>query len=297
MKRESEKRCRSLLAVALASALAAVPALGAEGERSPLPVGNGEERPVALAALLGVADGEEPREVTAPVYPEVRYEVEFLTSDDHLIRGTFLPTPIRQRAPVVILVPSIDFTREAYSGLASRLAQEGFSVLSIDLRGYGDSTAGPGGRTIDGPALDRAREWDFFRDMPLDVEAAIRWVRTSGVSGGGGIYLIGTQVGGTVGVLGMMRRGAGINGAVLVHPAMRFRGLSIFDELGNIQGRPVMVMVSREDGGALSTLRRAQETNRNVIPGIVPGYHEGRALLENEEGFEMTLEFLRQMTE
>jgi len=264
---------------------------------STIPVGNDSSNPPGLAALLGLPDGESPRFIEEPVYPDLRYDVTFEARDTMIIAATYAPTPVRQDAPVAILIPSTGFDRHAYDALMTELTRAGISALAIDVRGYGDSTRNRAGREFSGPEFERSGEPDFFRGMPLDVEAAVDWLREKSLVGRPGIYVVGTQTGATVGMLALVRRASHVRGAVFYGPTVRWRGLSIYDELGSVQNRPLQVVISREDSAGMTNLQRAQSVNQSVIPGIVSGYKVGIDLVNDPESREVVLNFFRLMTE
>src|SRR5687767_13271715 len=120
---------------------------------------------VAALAILGCDSDPRPREtgggarqakktVTArepapTLHPsgEPR-RVTFVTSDGVTIGATLRPGGDR-RAPAVILVHQLATDREEWAPVIAKLAEPpGLTVLAIDLRGHGESTAGPEGRVL-----------------------------------------------------------------------------------------------------------------------------------------------------
>ena len=76
----------------------------------------------------------------------------------------------------VVLAHGVVFNKESWSPQAQRLAAEGFEVLAIDFRGYGDSAAGSKGGALQ-----------------LDVLGAIRYLQAQGAEK---ISVIGGSMGG-----------------------------------------------------------------------------------------------------
>ena len=85
-------------------------------------------------------------------------EVAFATADGLTLHGWFTPPP--ENAPVVVVFNGNAGNRANRAPLGAGLSNEGFGVLLLDYRGYGDN---PGHPTADG--------------LALDARAAVEWVR------------------------------------------------------------------------------------------------------------------------
>ena len=74
-------------------------------------------------------------------------KVSFDTVDGVTLQGTFYPSPKGKNEPTVLLLHRIgsDSHKDGWDALASKLQDKGYSVLSFDFRGHGNST------TIDPP--------------------------------------------------------------------------------------------------------------------------------------------------
>jgi len=97
---------------------------------------------VLLAAALslpGAAQGQ------AAKQKAVTKDVSFQTADGVKITGTLYPSPGGKREAVAMLLHSFDLKKggssqqAGWSDLAASLQKEGFTVLSFDFRGFGDS--------------------------------------------------------------------------------------------------------------------------------------------------------------
>jgi hypothetical protein len=69
-------------------------------------------------------------------------KVKFKSVDEVDLHGTFYASDKRQKAPAVMIIHAIGDSsrRKEYSELAAKLQKDGFSVLTFDLRGHGQST-------------------------------------------------------------------------------------------------------------------------------------------------------------
>ena len=90
----------------------------------------------AVAALLLT-----PTETTAA------QRVTFRTDDGVTLSATWYE-PSTRLGPAVILVHMLTRTRRDWEPIAQRLSSDGIGALALDLRGHGESAAGPRGRRI-----------------------------------------------------------------------------------------------------------------------------------------------------
>ncbi len=119
-------------------------------------------------------------------------------------RSAFLDAPAPDaRPPAVVLVHGISSDRASLSGLARRLADSGFAVLTLDVRGHGENrNRFPVGR-------GRA---DFLAG---DFAAAVDFLRTTALVDGSHIALLGHSMG-AGGALDFATRDSGLDAVVLI---------------------------------------------------------------------------------
>jgi pimeloyl-ACP methyl ester carboxylesterase len=88
------------------------------------------------------------------------------------------PMPASERAPVAILIHGYSEDRSTMSSLAWRLAQNGYAVLAVDVRGHGEN------RTPFDP-----------EGINEDIKAAVEFARASALVDGSRLVLIGHSMG------------------------------------------------------------------------------------------------------
>jgi len=78
-------------------------------------------------------------------------KVTFDTVDGVTLQGTFYPSPKGKDEPTVLMLHKIgsDSHKDGWDSLAAKLAEKGYSVLSFDFRGHGNSTS-----------VDTTKFWD-----------------------------------------------------------------------------------------------------------------------------------------
>ena len=87
------------------------------------------------------------------------------------------PRPADERPPVVVVAHGYSADRASMSGLARSLAEAGYAVLSIDLRGHGSNTN------------------RFQGDLRDDIDAAVDWAQTSPYVDGDQLAVLGHSMG------------------------------------------------------------------------------------------------------
>src|SRR6266849_4454054 len=92
------------------------------------------------------------------------------------LKGTYFAAG--KPGPGVLLLHQCNRQRKVWDDLAARLATAGFHVMTVDLRGYGDSSGTP----VDKLSPEEIRVV-FSEKMPTDVETAYQYlVSQPGVS-------------------------------------------------------------------------------------------------------------------
>jgi dienelactone hydrolase len=121
------------------------------------------------------------------------------------------PPPRGERPPAVVLAHGFASDHILLSGLARRLAQNGYAVLAIDLRGHGANR---------NPIPDgRGRpDWLF-----QDLSAAVEYLRGSPYVDGSRIALIGHSMG-AFAALDFATRDSGLDGVVAISGAQTLVG-------------------------------------------------------------------------
>lgn len=97
-------------------------------------------RPLGL--LLGLALLASPPLGGAARAADKSTKVTFDTKDGVTLQGTFYPSPKGKDEPTVLLLHKVggESHKDGWDGLADKLNEKGYSVLSFDLRGHGAST-------------------------------------------------------------------------------------------------------------------------------------------------------------
>ncbi len=108
------------------------------------------------------------------------------------IRGSFaLPDGAQAPIPVALLLHGFGESRTVWDALNERLLAEGWAVLAIDLRGHGQSRVNGQGAVVTAVEFWRSDPQQF----PLDVRAALDWLKTRPRLDSDRIVVMGSDVG------------------------------------------------------------------------------------------------------
>ncbi|MBD3304795.1 alpha/beta fold hydrolase [candidate division KSB3 bacterium] len=114
----------------------------------------------------------------------------------------------QQRRPVVILLHDYGLNRRDWSFFIPDLAQRGYNVLALDLRGHGQSE----GRGQYSPA-------SLLQQGHLDVLAALEWIEDNTQSDADQIFLIGAGVGADIAYMSSGKFPKQIQATVAISPS------------------------------------------------------------------------------
>jgi pimeloyl-ACP methyl ester carboxylesterase len=150
-------------------------------------------------------------------------KVSFLTDDGVLIVGTYYtPVSSHQATNAIILLHMFGRDRNDWNAFASNLSNStnGYDVLSIDLRGHGESI-NQNGKTI---SFQSFTPPDFIK-MVLDVKAAKHFLVAQKNISPNNIAIVGASIGANVG-LKYAASDPSVKAVVLLSPGLNYKGIA-----------------------------------------------------------------------
>ena len=168
--------------------------------------------------------------------------VRFKTADGWTLAALYQPP--RKGEPAAILVHGVASDKHEWDAFAGRLRALGWGTLAIDLRGHGESRAGPEGPG-DFRTFDRDGTWPALEG---DLTAAVAFLKKKGLRPGR-IGLIGASIGANL-ASRVFAAAPSLGWAVLLSPGGEYRGVALSSDL---EGRRVLMAASPEDGYAYRT--------------------------------------------
>lgn len=166
-----------------------------------------------------------------------------IKTDDGLSLAASLYLPSKSgRAPAVMLVHPPGGTRQEQEDVARQLVRRGFAVLSMDLRGHGQSIIGDAGFATLSPE-EQERMWTFTL---RDLEAGASFLR-----GRRDIHTTNLSVVGFAQSCGLALRHASqdenVRAVVLVSPDEQQLGFNLADEIKRCGGLPTLILTPRDN--------------------------------------------------
>lgn len=171
--------------------------------------------------------------------------VEYTTTDGVKIVGDFW-TPIKTTktgAPLVILLHMYRSDRTAWHPQIVALEYAGFAIMSIDLRGHGESIE-PAAMNL--AARVQSRDATLFNAMHKDVAGAYEWVRSRSDVDLSRIAIIGASVGCSV-ALDYAQRDLSVDTVALLSPGTTYLGVDSMAHIKDFGPRHVLLITSEEE--------------------------------------------------
>lgn len=139
----------------------------------------------------------------------------------------------------VLLIHDEGRSRTDWELVAPKLAQAGFRVLAIDLRGHGAST------------LPAPLQQDDWPKLTADVAAGVQWLVTNGATE---VHLVGERVGANL-ALAAAPASDRVTDLVLMSPALNAHGIRVSTGVEALGERSVLVVAGAADPLAAKTGR------------------------------------------
>jgi alpha-beta hydrolase superfamily lysophospholipase len=172
--------------------------------------------------------------------------VTFRTDDGVTLSGTWYE-PSSRMGPAVILVHMLSRTRREWEPIAQRLASDGIGALAFDLRGHGESGAGPLGTP------DRVD----YSTMVLDLRAARRFLAQRSDVQQARVGVAGASLGANLAAL-LASADPSIASVALLSPSLDYRGLRI-EAAARKVSRPMLLVAGDDDPYAARSARDLQK--------------------------------------
>ncbi len=172
--------------------------------------------------------------------------LSFTTADGVTLVGAFYP-PSTPPAPGVLLLHMMGRQKEDWAPFATRLQEEGYAVLALDLRGHGESGGEP-----DWAAMpdDVARAWATLVAQPeVDPEQTA---------------IVGASIGANLALVAAAAEPR-VRAVVLLSPGLDYRGVRTEEAIVAYGERPILIVASQDDAYAAESAQR--------LDGLAQGPH------------------------
>jgi len=203
--------------------------------------------------------------------------VELKTTDETALAATYYPAGTTN-APALVLVHMLNSNKESWQKFAAAAQQSGYAVLTIDLRGHGQSK----GRGFQ------------FNLMDDDVDAALAWLMARPELDKTRLGAVGASIGANL-VLRAGSRHPEVKTLVLLSAGLDYRGLGTLEALAAYGQRSIMLVAAENDTYAATSAQtlNSQALGRHQLQ-IYPGSDHGTDLFAAQAGLQpMILAWLK----
>lgn len=160
--------------------------------------------------------------------------------------------------PGLLLLHACNRDRSSWNGLASAATADGFHVLALDLRGYGQSGGAPAKDPLQ-------QQWIADREWPGDIDAAYAWLASQPGVDKTRMAAAGADCGVSP-ALQLVARHPEVRTVVLLSGALPAKNR---DLMRDSPALPILAAASRGDGGVLEAMRWALGWSRNPTTRFV----------------------------
>jgi dienelactone hydrolase len=212
----------------------------------------------AISTDAAPGAGAQKQAVQSPVI------VTLTTSDAVQLKGTYYPPKDTTVKAAALLLLHEAFTNRKVWDSFVKVAQEGgYAVLTVDLRGHGQS----GG------------EKTFDSSMDNDVDAALAWLKASPDVDGNRMGIVGASLGANLALRGGARYPE-IKSVIMLSPGMQLWKIGIDKAIVEYGARPLLLVASKDDAypaGTVQTLSKKALGDHQLQ--IYPGKEHGTKIL------------------
>ncbi len=216
--------------------------------------------------------------VTSPTSTPIDIFVRTLvinTSDGYNISATWRTPLVGRPRANVILLHGVGGTQREFDELATMLARNRYSALTIDFRGHGESLHYQGRSFQSFSARD-------YASMEYDVQAAYDVLSANQLPA----YIIGASVGSSI-ALAFASNVQDIRGVALLSPGVNYRGIGVDQSALDYGRRSLFIAASKEDGYAYESSQTiaayARQSGATPTLELYAGAGHGTRMLSHTE--------------
>ncbi len=183
-------------------------------------------------------------------------KISFVTKDGVTIVGNYYPNKSAKFAGILIhMRPK---TKESFDEFARLLQKEGYAILSIDLRGHGESVNSIFGK-LDYQKFTEEEEKKSIED----INSASLFLEKEGFSKESQ-FLIGASIGANLSFQ-FLSENPNVKAIVLLSPGLNYRGVILENFKKENLGEKIFVVAAQDDDQALLAGRKLKEWYPNIL--------------------------------
>lgn len=198
---------------------------------------------------------------------------EVIASENFKLVGSFYPVK-EQNPPVVLLLHMLGRNRGDWNVFARHLQKEGIAVLSLDLRGHGESTNYL-------KSYWRSFDLQEYQKYVPDLNSVFAYLDSKGINNKQ-IGILGVGIGSNV-AMNYAAMHKNIKTLVLVDPGFEYQGIKIEQAIRNYGERPIFVICNAQNKYALSTVKSIQQLIKGKIKVDIYNFNSNWPYLFNNQ--------------
>lgn len=198
----------------------------------------------------------------------------FTTPDNFIIKGDYYDEG--KCYPTVLLLPMLGHTKESYIPLISKLIDNKYNVLAIDMRGHGHSRDMVGSKGHSFKSFTK-EDWE---KLTLDVSAALKYLCEK-KQNCTNIYIIGSSIGANTAIISGKKHPGKVNAVIGISPGLDFHGLKPIGYINN--NKPTLLISAKDDEYSSESVEELKESNpKDITELIYPEGGHGTDLFETQ---------------
>ncbi|RJP57935.1 MAG: alpha/beta hydrolase [Candidatus Auribacter fodinae] len=179
-------------------------------------------------------------------------EVSFITKDNVTIFADYYPPS--KPSPVLILLHMYGRSRQTWEPAVADWYNRGFTILSIDLRGHGQSTVKDGKEFRF--TYPKSKTDNMFIDAWQDVEAGIEYLKQYPACMTDRTLIVGASIGCSVALLAGSKLEQ-VRGAVLMSPGTNYLQVNSLEHIKSFAPKPLLMLSDEKESSASEQLIKA----------------------------------------
>ena len=203
---------------------------------------------------------------------------DILKTRDGLTLAAHRYVPLDENPPGLVLVHRAGGNRSVWEAFAVQAQQAGYLVITMDLRGHGESRKG-----VDGPLSYRNFSDADWQKISLDIEAALERLRALGANSND-LFLVGEDFGANLALQYTVEHRE-VQGVVLLSAGASYHGIRAAPLMEQMTTRPsLLVWGERDDYAASCGATLQQRAPGHVEVRIYPGTAHGADIFSTSPG-------------
>jgi dienelactone hydrolase len=187
-----------------------------------------------------------------------------------------------------LLLHMMPADRKSYLKFSQELNKNGWTTLSIDLRGHGESVSSDKGRLDYRKFSDKEHQASMF-----DLSAASNFLKTQGLAFENQ-FLVGASIGANLS-LKFLSENNKIKAAVLVSPGLDYRGILIEPFVDEKISDKIILVATVGDSYSYRTTQIIGKKSEKIKMQIYPGESHGTDILrEHQQATEEIINWLKE---